>query len=411
MKKYLFLSIISILLLGCSGSQTPKGTMFKPQEKASTMTQVEKEAAIAKKRQELSIVSIDSVLYSNQIKLTILPPKPEGDISLRASECIQMKALQMVTANGIGGLGGDPRHILAITMTQTGKEATSTIPQKMICSYDLTFYVANVATNEIYGSCVLPIQGVGNSFEEATINAARSNLNEKNVKEMLRNSCDKIIAWYNTHLDEFKKQVKACELKGNYEQAYLLVSSVPQGATECFKYAQNVQDDLLMKWNKQKGEENLIAMKNLIGQSGLKYNPEVYAYYSLLPVDSPQKKDADSLFSKYIESISEEERNAKEHDRYIEAEKIALEKLRVQQTLEASQSTMGQYSSLSNVHCVSDNSGNDNDFIKSAVTNVAVMAATSISTGNPVLDAVLPQVASFAVPKLFDYFSETSEYA
>ena len=47
-----------------------------------------------------------------------------------------------VTANGIGGLGGNPRYVLAPEVNLLKKEVTSTAPVRHLITYDITFYVA-----------------------------------------------------------------------------------------------------------------------------------------------------------------------------------------------------------------------------------------------------------------------------
>lgn len=74
----LAVAAIGALAACSSGSGDNGGKKFAPQEKESTMTDAERQAAIAAKRASLAEVDT-AVLTGNGIKLTIMTPTPDEE--------------------------------------------------------------------------------------------------------------------------------------------------------------------------------------------------------------------------------------------------------------------------------------------------------------------------------------------
>ena len=120
-----------ISLAACSGSSDKGGKKFAAQEKESTMTDAERQAAIEAKR--ASLAELDTaVLTGNGIKLTIMTPTAdeENHVTEKMSTLLANKLLAMATKNGISGMGGDPAFVLAAGITGLDKKLTGRAPQK-----------------------------------------------------------------------------------------------------------------------------------------------------------------------------------------------------------------------------------------------------------------------------------------
>lgn len=339
--KHLFFILGIIFLTACNGNQN--GVKFAPKEKVSKLTELERKEAILKKRQDLSGVNLDTLLFSNNIKFTVLSPKPKDEITMNVSELAQMKMVELSCQNGISGLGTNPIFVLAMTMTPINKGITSTIPEKKTGTYAINIYVGNALTKDIYSSLSFQIMGVGDTYEQVAINAVGTINNTSEFQLMLKKASQKIVRWYDSNLETFKMQIESFVSSGNYAQAHALLSSVPQGASMCFQYAKQKQDIVLQKLMEQRKADNLVNMKDAIAESGTSYSPKVGAYYQMIPLNCPEKDIADKLFAKYMSGIENAVNNEIEHKRYLEKAEIEFRTLQVQSEIEASHATILQY--------------------------------------------------------------------
>ena len=282
---------------GGNGNLGSKGKKFAPKERESSLSEAERADAIAAKRAEDKI-SLDTLLYSHSVRLGVMQPKVEGDISENVSERFGMKFLQIASQNGISGLG-TPNIVLGAEIAQTDRTATGTAPQKMMVKYELTFKVMNTISGDVYATAQQHITGVGNSFEEASLNAVKEVKNTPQMQKMLQTASERIISWYNSNVQVVKNQVERAAAEGNYAYALSLVESVPEQATAAFSWASGKHPELLKGMLHKQAADLLAQMEGALASSGDEFNPAVGAYISLIPADSPEHKTAQSLYAQY----------------------------------------------------------------------------------------------------------------
>lgn len=290
---------IAATLTGCGGGNTDGGKKFQPKDRTtSTLSDSERQAAIAAKKAALAIDPV-AMMTTNDVKMSVLPPTPEGDLNEALSEKIAVKMLQMIAQNGIGGLNTVPGFALTATLTNGEKSTTSTVPQKFIANYTLNYSVINTVTGDVYASASQDVTGVGNSFQQATNNAIKEIKNTAAIQQMLATGSEKIIAWYNENLGTLKSQVESAYGQRDYALALALVEAVPEKATDAFEYAQSRREDILTKFQEKIAGEELTALKQAIQASNGEPSAEVYAHLSMLPTTSPEYKQAMELVNKY----------------------------------------------------------------------------------------------------------------
>lgn len=313
MKKLYKIFTISMLALtalsSCSGNSNDNnqpqytGTSFAPKERTSSLSDEDRQAAIAAKKASLTI-DVATALNSRGVKLSVLPPMPQGeDITEAIAERIAVKLLQITTANGIGGLGNVPGFALTASVDQTGRAATGTAPQKMVVKYEVTYQVMNVASGDVYSTATQEIMGVGNTFEEANRNSVDEIKNTPAMQQMLQTGCERIIAWYNDNVQTFKNQVEAAKGQKDFALALALVEAVPQQATAAFEYATKVQPELLISLQKKHAADELSAMRTAIANAGSEYSAEVAAHMQMIPAESPEFKQAEALYTAYQQKV------------------------------------------------------------------------------------------------------------
>lgn len=321
MKKFIFLIATSMLFASCGGGDNTK--KFAPKDRTTVeMSDAERNAAIEAKKAAYG-VDMNVALNSNDVKLSVMPPLPNGDITEELAERISVKMLHLTTANGIGGLNNVPGFALCASIAQTDKKVTSTAPQKMVTAYTLSYSVRNLVTDDVYATYEQNITGVGGSFEEATRNAINSVENNAGIQKMLSTASEKIINWYNENLPTLKGQIEKAIASNDYAYALALIESIPQKATEAFEYGNSILPNLLTKFKTQNANKELIALKQAINTAGNELSADVYAHLQLIPADSPEYAEAQKLCSEYeakVIAYKETQENRKIAE--VEAEKI-----------------------------------------------------------------------------------------
>ena len=313
--------IATLALVSCGGNNNKSNQQsFAPKDRTTVdMSESERRNAIEAKKAEKG-VDLGVALASSDVKLSVMPPFPKGDITEAISERIAVKLLHLTTANGIGGLNNVPGFALCASMDEVDKKLTSTAPQKMVTKYSISYSVRNLATDDVYASYEQEVTGVGGSWEEATRNAVNEIENNVHIQKMLSIASEKIITWYNENLETFKRQVSTALGTNDYAYALALINSVPEKAVAAFEYATSIHDGVMAKFKLQNASKELVAMKQAILASENTLSPEVYAHLSLIPTDAPEYKEALALSAEYenkvnlqrekneMQKISEEER-------------------------------------------------------------------------------------------------------
>lgn len=334
--------ILSVMLLAAScnfggNNKTSGGVKFAPKERESKFTDEERAEAIAKKRAELASMDLDieTLVFENNIKLTVLPPAPSGDISMEDAQAAAVKTMQIVAQNGMGGYGNSPAFCLGTVFTQVKRVATGTAPQRMLVQYDVTFVVGNMITGDIYAAYDQDVEGVGASFEDAAHNAITAIHNDRGVQEMLKTASERIMAWYNNNPQDFKATVESFVEKQDYATAYALLTTVPSQAEACFKYAQKRQAEVLEEMKVQKAEVLLTDLRNAIAQAGDQYTPMAAGALKLIPARSAQYKEGKKLYDQYVARVETARRDSIKHEQKVELERLAMEKMKLKFEQEA----------------------------------------------------------------------------
>ena len=297
--KYIY--IVGVVILGsfifsCSSGQK-KNKSFNPTERTSSLSLEEHDQRLANLRAKFG-VDLDSLVSSHGVRLSIVMPEVQGDITEDVSKRMAIKMLQMASQNGISGLGTNPNFVLGAEISQTGRAATGTAPQKMTVQYEMTFKVMNAVTGDVYGTSMQEVQGVGNSFEEASLNAVKEIKNTPPIQKFLQTANDRIVRWYDGNLQVVKNQVHKAEGEGNYELALALLNSIPEQSTS-YKYVAEKQDALFKAILHKHAAEQLAKMESALASSGDEFDPAISAYLSMIPADCPEHKAAQKMYAEY----------------------------------------------------------------------------------------------------------------
>ena len=111
---YLLL-ILCFALVACGGNKKPQQAIaFNPGASPEQVYDAEREAKLAAKKAAYAATENpleNLVPFEGKIKLTVMVP--DENLTVDATKLLESKMIQMVTMNGIGGLGGNPRYVIA----------------------------------------------------------------------------------------------------------------------------------------------------------------------------------------------------------------------------------------------------------------------------------------------------------
>ena len=310
------IACIIAIMCACGGNNNSnnhsEGTKFNPVS-TSDSEDADREAKLAAKRtayQSKSSEYAEMLEFEGKIKLTALVPEEDG-LSTSEMKLIESKLIQMSTANGVGGLGGSPRFVLAPEVTVLSKDVTSTAPPKHLLNYDITFYVADIVSGTVFATENIQIKGVGESDARAFI-AAFKNLNVKDARfqKFIKTAQEKILAYYKAHGGDFLKEADMLAAKGDYAQALAVLASIPTEAEPYYAEAVKKAEKYFQKYLDDECGVALAMMKSSLGGSfSGEFNETAMNYYAMIPAKGSCKAEADAVYKQYMDGLDAEKRH------------------------------------------------------------------------------------------------------
>ena len=307
--KLFVLSTLTLALVACGGNKKPQGVAFNPGASPEQKVDEDREARLAAKKAAFNATQnpMENLeAFEGKIKLTVMVP--DENLTRDAVKQLESKMIQMVTANGVGGLGGNPRYVLAPEVNILKHEVTSTAPVRQLITYDITFYVADIILGTVFASSNIQATGVGDS-ETLAFLAAFNDLKPTDAKfqQMLADAQTKIIEYYQTHGNEFINEAKMLAAKGEIAQAMALLGSIPAEVGEVYEQGIKLMDELLPKYLENECNIALSQFLSALGSQQSGVNKEAMAYYAMIPGNSPCKAEANEALNAYKAQLSAED--------------------------------------------------------------------------------------------------------
>ena len=313
----LILSVLALALVACGGNKKPQQNVaFNPGASPEQKVDPDREAKLAAKKAAYNAAQnpVENLMaFEGKVKLTVMVP--DENLTPDAAKQLESKLIQMVTANGIGGLGGNPRYVIAPDVNIIKREVTSTAPVRHLITYDITFYVADIILGTVFASTNIQAMGVGDSETLAFI-AAFNDLKPMDAKfqQMLADAQTKIVEYYKQHGTEFVSEAKMLAAKGEIAEAMALLGSIPVEVGDAYNDAIKLMDELLPKYLDKECGLALSQFKAALGAQQTGVNKEAMAYYAMIPANSSCKKDADAAYNAYKSQLAAEDARAWERE-------------------------------------------------------------------------------------------------
>lgn len=192
-------------------------------------------------------------------RITIHAYVPENEeLPYEAHKLLTTKLSQIVTANGISDNENCVRFVLTAKINVTTKDIVAGPPQRISQKLDVTLMLGDIEEDKVYSQLTVSAVGVGQSEEKSFISAFK-NINPQNttIKNFLQEGKEKVMAYYQSHCEDLIAEAKKQASMQNYEDALMLLTSIPDVCTDCFSEAAQIAEPIYVDMIDARGAELL----------------------------------------------------------------------------------------------------------------------------------------------------------
>ncbi len=278
-----FLAIFMLLIFSsCINQNNNKQKGFAPQAK-ETVVEYHPQG-----------VTLDNFELSQGIKLSVMVPE---DLTAANQQLLQNRLIQIASRGGMSAIGATPTIVIAPLFALLSEGVTATAPAKHLLKYDVTFYIANTITGEIYNSASLNLAGVGDSQELALQNLIESiSAGDPIFTKLIDGAEQRIINYYEQNGDRIIAQAQSAAASNQYDVAISLLSSIPIECAAQYDKAQEALEPILAKHTAIYAEKAYAQMQSCMTVATPESFAEAMQYYLMIPYDSETKSRADALY-------------------------------------------------------------------------------------------------------------------
>lgn len=185
----------------------------------------------------------------------------EAGVPGGAQRMLQNRMMQVATINGLGASEGS-QFAMVPMISIINKDVTPTAPPMVSLNIEVTLYIVDVLSQNIFSQTTIPLKGVGNT-EERAYSQALNNINPRQgqYRGFIEKGKEKIIEYYNSKCDVIISSSKALAGQKKYDEALYMLLSVPDVSRECFDKCMAISIDVYQEYADQKCNEYLSAAK------------------------------------------------------------------------------------------------------------------------------------------------------
>lgn len=205
----------------------------------------------------LSVQAQDKLNDIGRIIIHAYVPESE-ELPYEAHKLLTTKLSQIITANGIADNENFVRFVLTAKVNVITKDIVAGPPQHISQKLDITLMLGDIEEDKVYSQVTISAVGVGQSYEKSFISAFK-NINPKNtaITAFLQEGKQKVIGYYQTHCEDLIAEAKKQASIQNYEDALMLLTSIPDVCTNCFDEAARGAEPIYKKMIEARGAEFL----------------------------------------------------------------------------------------------------------------------------------------------------------
>jgi hypothetical protein len=169
--------------------------------------------------------------------------------------------MQVATLNGLGATE-NAQFVMVPMLSIINKDVTPTAPPMVSLTMDVTLYIVDMLTQNIYSQTSIQVRGVGNTEERAYTQALNGiNPRHGQFRGFVEKGKEKIIEYYNSKCDVVISSAQALAGQKNYEEALFTLMSVPDVSRECYDKCMQISIDIYQEYADQQCNEYLSAAR------------------------------------------------------------------------------------------------------------------------------------------------------
>lgn len=179
----------------------------------------------------VSMITSASIVVADDCKvpLAVVTVTQTDDVPAGALNQLTNRLTSIMTEDGAATGISDTRFFIGGRFSHVMDDVLPGPPKQYSIHTELTIYVGDAESQNLYGSCTLDLRGVGNSKHRALINAMRTlNANNPKVKKLLSEASDKVIAYYDANASQILAKAKKAASVQDYDEALYYAFSIPE---------------------------------------------------------------------------------------------------------------------------------------------------------------------------------------
>ncbi|MDD2549178.1 MAG: hypothetical protein PHD00_03685 [Bacteroidales bacterium] len=187
----------------------------------------------------------------------------EAGVPGGAQRNLQNRLMQVASLNGLGATENAAQFVMVPMVSIISKDITPTAPPKVSIRMDVTLYIVDMLTQNIYSQTSIEVRGIGNTEERAYTQALNGiNPRHGQFRGFIEKGKEKIIEYYNSKCDVIISSAQALAGQKKYEEALHTLMSVPDVSRECYDKCMQISMDIYQEFADQQCNESLAAAKS-----------------------------------------------------------------------------------------------------------------------------------------------------
>ena len=269
----------------------------------------------------LCIICAFNIFAQNKVavddigKITLIPViTSNSSIPVEAQALLIDKLNILVTQNGLVGHGWDERFVITANIVEIHKSKTATAPQMTNIVLRPTLYIGDLKTGTLYASCPLnQVKGAGVNDTKAYQNALKNiNVNTPEIKNFVEQGKQRIVAYYETHIDDILNQAQSYANQGQYNEALATLLTVPESCKPQYDKAIKKSSIYYQQKINSEGAELLNTAKSIWHSSQTKESAEsAVSYLSQINPSAacyPEAKQLYKQIGQKVDYLNEKQR-------------------------------------------------------------------------------------------------------
>lgn len=163
----------------------------------------------------------------------------ESGVPSYAKRVLETKLREVVTRSGLSSTATTPRFVITASVNLLQKELTATAPPMTAVSLATTLFIGDAVSGQLFASYSYnTVKGVGTNEQRAYLSAIRGlKASDSELDAFVEKGKQKIVEYYNSQIDFLIKEAKALTDQEKYDEAFALLTSVPNVCKDAYTKA------------------------------------------------------------------------------------------------------------------------------------------------------------------------------